>query len=274
MAAISLRQRLLKGAKSYGPMLLSDSPVAAEILAGTGYGHILVDHEHSPTNVRSGQALLQAIQGAAAFSSVKTEPIVRLPSPHDPAYMKKVLDSMRLPAGVLVPMVDNAETALAVARSTRYPKQETSQLSGQGGIRGCAVPFIRGSSWGRNVDYMKQCETDLLVMVQVESLAGVQAIPDIAAVEGIDAIFLGPMDLSCSIGKMGLFDDEQVKGLIQAAEQAVRDSDCLLAGFRSPGRDLKEMFDAGYSLVCGSVDVRLLQNAAFQDLEAAKAAME
>jgi 4-hydroxy-2-oxoheptanedioate aldolase len=285
----SLRQRLLQGAKSYGPMVLSDSPVAAEILATIGYGHIIVDHEHSPTDIRSGQALLQAIQSAAANSlagtGFQTEPIVRLPC-HDPAYMKKVLDSMRLPAGVLVPMIDDAATAQAVADSTRYPRQKnasamtgdtsttsTGNGNGNGGIRGCAVPFIRASSWGMNPEYMRQCETDLLVMVQVESLKGVQAIPEIAAIEGIDAIFLGPMDLSCSIGKMGLFDDKEVVELIRAAEKAVIESGCLLAGFRSPGRDLKDMFDAGYSLICGSVDVGLLRDAARQDFMAASTAI-
>jgi 2-keto-3-deoxy-L-rhamnonate aldolase RhmA len=282
----SLRQRLLQGVKSYGPMVLSDSPVAAEILATIGYGHILVDHEHSPTDIRSGQALLQAIQSAATNSAnmnhngvvvPPTEPIVRLPS-HDPAYMKKVLDSMRLPGGVLVPMIDDAATAQAVVNSARYPRQKDATSSATstgngGGIRGCAVPFIRGSSWGMNPEYMRQCEEDLLVMVQVESPKGVQAISEIAAIEGIDAIFLGPMDLSCSIGKMGLFNDPEVIELIGAAEEAVRDSGCLLAGFRSPGRDLKDMFDAGYSLVCGSVDVGLLRDAARQDFDAASAAI-
>jgi 2-keto-3-deoxy-L-rhamnonate aldolase RhmA len=272
----SLRQRLLQGAKSYGPMVLSDSPVAAEILATIGYGHILVDHEHSPTDIRSGQALLQAIQSAATMNHngvPATEPIVRLPS-HDPAYMKKVLDSMRLPGGVLVPMIDDAATAQAVVISARYPRQIDSTLGATGGgMRGCAVPFIRGSSWGMTPEYMRQCENDLLVMVQVETPKGVQAISEIAAIEGIDAIFLGPMDLSCSIGKMGLFDDQEVIDLIREAEEAVRDSGCLLAGFRSPGRDLKDMFDAGYSLVCGSVDVGLLRDAARQDFVAASAAI-
>jgi 2-keto-3-deoxy-L-rhamnonate aldolase RhmA len=259
-------------------MVLSDSPVAAEILATIGYGHILIDHEHSPTDIRSGQALLQAIQSGATMNpnnndKPTTEPIVRLPS-HNPAYMKKVLDSMRLPGGVLVPMIDDAATAQAVVDSTRYPRQQDATgISNGGGIRGCAVPFIRGSSWGMNTEYMRQCERDLLVMVQVETPKGVQAISEIAAIGGIDAIFLGPMDLSCSIGKMGLFDDPEVIELIGAAEEAVRDSGCLLAGFRSPGRDLKDMFDAGYSLVCGSVDVGLLRDAARQDFVAASAAI-
>lgn len=96
----SLRQRLLSGAKSYGPVCMSDSPVVMELLALSGYTHLIIDHEHSPTDSSSGQALLQAID-AARFNSIgsdlpRTEPIIRVPD-HDSTYMKKILDSLRLP---------------------------------------------------------------------------------------------------------------------------------------------------------------------------------
>mmetsp|Transcript_22159 Transcript_22159/g.39508 ORF Transcript_22159/g.39508 Transcript_22159/m.39508 type:complete len:316 (-) Transcript_22159:382-1329(-) len=269
----SLRQRLLSGAKSYGPVCMSDSPVVMELLALTGYGHMIIDHEHSPTHSSSGQALLQAID-AARFSSRNgqqqqhhiTEPIIRVPD-DDPTYMKKVLDSMRLPAGVLVPMVENAETARKVVAATRYPLQLSDGPGSIDGIRGCAVPFVRASGYGQNLDYMKHCQEDLLVMVQVETEKGVEAIAEIASVPGVDGVFLGPFDLSCSIGKVAQFEDAQVKELIRTAEQSVLETDCFLAGFKSGGRDLKRMFDDGYSLVCGSIDLGLLKEAARQDVE-------
>ena len=252
---LSLRQSLLNGGKVYGTMIMSNSPVVAELMSQIGYDFLIVDHEHAPTGIESGQALLQAIRG--------TEPIVRLPS-HDPVYMKKVLDSMRLPGGVLVPMVDTPEMALQVVQSTRYPPA---------GNRGCAVPFVRGSAWGMQGKYLEQCNSDLLVMVQVETPLGVENIEDIAAVDGIDLIFLGPMDLSASIGKMGQFDDSEVIDLIQEAEHKVREApNCLLGGFRPPGRSVSDLFGtAGYSLVAGSVDMGLLREAAKQDVQAAKA---
>ena len=255
-------------------MVLSDSPVVAEILALTGYDHIVVDHEHSTTNVQSGQQILQAIQSTYDRASPRTEAIVRLPS-HDIVYMKKVLDTLRLPGGVMVPMVDDAETAREVVKSTRYPRQQQGAATSDG-VRGCAAPFIRASAWGKEgtESYLTQCNNDLLVMVQVETEAGVEAIPEIAHVEGIDAIFIGPLDLSCSIGKMGQFDDSQVQEIISRAESSILKSGCLLAGFRPPGRSIEEMFDAGYSLVCGSADVGLLQQAAQQDLRAARQALK
>lgn len=284
-----LRQALLNGSKSYGPLILSDSPIVAELLGGIGYGHIVVDHEHSPTSVRSGYNLLQAIQAGQRPENPRTTPIVRVPSPNDPVYMKKVLDSLHLPGGILVPMVDDADTARAVVRSTRYPsmrKKKNLDNSDEGIYRGVAAPFVRGSSWGLQMpDYLQQCEEDLLVMVQVESAAGVDAIPDIAAVPGVDAIFLGPFDLSASIGKMGQFQDPEVQELIARAERAViaygsgdsraESSPCLLAGFQSAGRDLKSMFyDHGYSLVCGSVDLALLREGALKDVNAANEALK
>lgn len=258
---ISLRKHLLQGGKSYGPVCMSDSPIIMEVLSMSGYGHMIVDHEHSPTDSSSGQRLLQAIDAAGT----STCPIVRVPS-SDPAYMKKILDSMRLPGGVLVPMVEDRTTAEEVVSATRYPRQQSDPYS-IGGMRGCAVPFVRASGYGSNPNYMKECQEDLLVMVQVETEEGVAAIPEISAVQGIDGIFLGPFDLSCSIGKVGQFDDPEVKALIAAAEEAVRQSEsCFLAGFKSAGRDLQTMFsNDGYSLISGSVDLGLLRDAAHED---------
>ena len=260
---LSLKQHLRNGGRSYGPLLLGDSPMTAELLALVGYGHVLIDHEHSPTNVRSGYRMCQAIDAAQS----DTQTIVRIPAA-DPVYMKQVLDSLRLPAGVLVPMVDTAEMAAAVVQSTRYPAAGKTT-----GKRGCAAPLVRASGWGLSpTDYMRQADEDLLVMVQVETPQAIQAVPDIAQVEGIDGIFIGPLDLSASVGKMGQFDDPEVTAMMEAAERAIRDAHgVFLAGFRAPGRDLRDMFDtAGYQLVCGSVDLGLLREAAKADLASAQ----
>ncbi|EEC47265.1 predicted protein, partial [Phaeodactylum tricornutum CCAP 1055/1] len=214
----------------------------AEIMALAGYGHIVIDHEHAQTDVRSGQALLQAIQSTHSITPIPATPIIRVPA-HDQVYMKKALDTLRLPGGVLVPMVNDAATAYAVVQSTRYPLQ-------------------LASGWGASEKYAQQCQEDLLVMVQVETVAGVAAIPEIAAVPGVDGIFLGPMDLSCSIGKMGQFDDPEVAEVIAAAELAVNESQAFLGGFRSPSRSIRSMVEAGYAFVCGSIDVGLLRDAA------------
>jgi 2-keto-3-deoxy-L-rhamnonate aldolase RhmA len=255
LTMLSLRQSLLNGGTAYGTMVMSNSPVVAELMSQIGYDFILLDHEHSTTGIESGQALLQAVTG-------RTEPLVRLPS-HDVVYMKKLLDTMKLPG--LVPMVDTADMAAQVVASTRYPPA---------GKRGCAVPFVRASGWGTQDDYVEQCNNDLLVVVQVETVLGVKNIEEIADVDGIDMIFLGPMDLSASIGRMGQYEHPDVVALIQKAERKVREApNCLLGGFRPVGRSVPDMFDkAGYSLVAGSADMGLLREAAKQDVKASKAA--
>ncbi|CAJ1945086.1 unnamed protein product [Cylindrotheca closterium] len=265
---LSLRQHLLNGGKSYGPVCMSNSPIVMEILANSGYNHMIIDHEHAPTDIASGQTLLQAIDVVRSTTSNSIFPIVRVPD-HSLSYLKKVLDSMRLPGGVLVPMIEDKETAEVVAAATKYPRQVNSDSSVDG-IRGCAIPFVRASGYGTNPNYMKESDRDLLVMVQVETSKGVEAIPEISSVPGIDGIFIGPFDLSCSIGKTGQFDDPEVKDLIHRAERMVVESDCFLAGFRSGGRDLREMYEKdGYSLVCGSIDLGLLKTAALEDARVA-----
>lgn len=260
--SMSLRHLLRSGkGRSYGPFVLSDSPEVTEILAGVGYSHIVIDHEHSQTNVRSGTNLLRAIQA----SKQPTFPIVRVPS-SDAVYMKKVLDTLPLPGGVLVPMVENAETARAVVRSTRYPKD---------GIRGCAAPFVRASGYGTVPDYVQQAQEDLLVMVQVETEVGVSHIPEIAAIDGVDGIFIGPYDLSASLGAMGDFESSDFRRVLSEAEQAVLAAeDCFLAGFRTPGKEISEMFGMGYSLVSGSIDLGLLKEAALRDARLGQSAMD
>jgi 2-keto-3-deoxy-L-rhamnonate aldolase RhmA len=251
----SLRKRLLNGGRAYGALVMSNSPIVVEILSQVGYDFILIDHEHSITGIESGQLLQQAVSG-------NVEPFVRLPS-HDKVYMKKVLDSIKLPGGVLVPMIETADVAVQVVQSTRYAPL---------GSRGCATPFIRGSGWGMDENYLEKCENDLLVAVQIETPLGVSNIEEIAAVDGIDMIFLGPLDLSASIGKMGQYNDPEVLDLIKEAEAKVlKAQNCLLGGFRPMGRSVADMFShQGYSLVAGSVDVGLLREAAKQDVNRSK----
>lgn len=270
--ALSLRQRLLSGGTAYGPIVLSDSPTVAELLATIGYDFLILDQEHSPANPSTTQHMMRAIDSMQRYrpeDSPETSIIVRLPSADTD--VKQTLDSLPLASsagGILVPMVEDAETAERVVEKTRFP--------GAGGTRGCAAPFVRATGYG-TIDYTqyeKQCAEDILVMVQVETPDGLESIPDIAAVDGVDGIFLGPLDISASIGKMGQFDSPEFQNLIERAESLIRRSDsCFLAGFRVPGRTAKDMFDRDYSLVCSAVDLGLLKAAALSDCSEGKKAM-
>jgi len=296
MAWQSLRKRLLSSPseKSYGPILLSSSPTVAEILAGIGYGHIVIDMEHSPIDVKGVADMLRAINSAPRSTlnhSSPTVPLVRVPSHDDAALTKRVLDILRPPAGIIFPMVENASQAGFAVSSTRYP----AHYGNMEGIRGCAHPFVRASAYGANERYYDTTSRDdLLVCIQVETEKAIHNIPEIAKVEGVDCIFIGPFDVSCSVNEMGNFEEgSRAMDLIKLAEKNVRlaaqerkhniknnndvkETGPILGGFRTPGRNLEELFSTkiGYQFLCGTIDVGMIKNAAICDLNAANIAMK
>ena len=181
---MSFRSQLLTNInkKSYGPFILSGSPNIAKLLAGIGYDHLVVDMEHSPLDVSSTTTMLRAIDASRNVSSNDQNPIpiVRVPSHNDIANTKRILDILRPPAGIMFPMIEDATQATMAVSSTRYPPH---------GIRGCAHPFVRASQYGNDKDYFyKTSKEDLLLIVQVESKAAIEKIPEIGMVDGVDCI--------------------------------------------------------------------------------------
>mmetsp|Transcript_26771 Transcript_26771/g.61623 ORF Transcript_26771/g.61623 Transcript_26771/m.61623 type:complete len:250 (-) Transcript_26771:194-943(-) len=238
--------------------------------------------EHSPNDLATTTAMLRAIDSAARGGApVHNFPVVRAPSRDDVAATKRILDVLRPPAGIMFPMIESAAQAEAAVAGTRYPPHRRN------GVRGCAHPFVRASQYGNNGDYFDvDSHRELLTIAQVESEEGIEHIPEIGMVDGVDVIFLGPFDISCDIGEVGNFDpDGKVMGAIRRAERLVRETSekkkalkgvpLCLGGFRSPGRSLETMFsnDVGYQFVSGSLDLGLLQAAAKTDFNAGQDAM-
>eukprot|EP00850_Spirogloea_muscicola_P018652 SM000173S03021 [mRNA] locus=s173:256087:258145:+ [translate_table: standard] len=244
---LSLKRRLLAGRKAYGVFLNTASPVVAELLGLAGYDLVVVDSEHGPGGTMAALQLLQALAGTGAAA------VVRVPE-GSAVNLKKALDIG--PAGVMVPMVNSVDEARAVVAGCRYPPR---------GVRGCAYPIVRASQYGFNEEYLATCEDDLLIMAQVVILS-LSRIADIAAVDGIDCLFVGPMDLAASIGRLTEPGHSDVMELIQQTEAAILGSKKLLGGFVPPGRTPAEMFDKGYSVVVGSADVALIRQAVVTDV--------
>jgi 4-hydroxy-2-oxoheptanedioate aldolase len=178
------KQAILKGQLQIGLWSGLCSNVTVEVLAHSGFDWIVLDTEHSPNELPMVHSQLQAIaQGG-------THPVVRPPW-NDPVTIKRYLD-----VGVqtlLIPFVQDEEEARAAVASTRYPPL---------GIRGFSVA-ARASRYGRVKDYAKLCEEQLCVLVQVETPHALANIEKIAAVEGVDGIFIGPGDLAASMGHIG-----------------------------------------------------------------------
>jgi len=163
----------------------SASALVAEICAGGGLDWLLIDMEHSANGLESTLAQLQAV---AVYPST---PVVRVPTA-DAVIIKQVLDIGA--QNLLVPMVSSASQARAVVEAVRYPPR---------GVRGVGSALSRSARWNRVDDYLQSADSHISLTVQIETAAAVEAAADIAAVDGVDAIFIGPSDLSASMGLIG-----------------------------------------------------------------------
>jgi 2-keto-3-deoxy-L-rhamnonate aldolase RhmA len=124
-----------------------------------------------------------------------------------------------------------------------------------------AATVVRASNYGADwKDYIGRAEAELLILCQIESRAAVEAAADIAGVDGVDMIFVGPFDLSASLGHLGQPDHPEVRAAIAAVEKATKAAGKLLGAIPTPERSAKDLYDAGYDLVLADSDVALLRD--------------
>jgi len=181
----TFKQALKDKRAQIGCWVAMADPYAAEIVAGAGFDWLLLDGEHAPNDVRS---LLGQLQALSAYPS---HPIIR-PPVGETHLIKQLLDIGA--QTLLVPMVDSAEQAAALVRATRYPPH---------GVRGVGSAIARAARWNRVNGYLDKADDQVCLLVQVETRAGLEALDEIAAVEGVDGVFIGPSDLSAALGHRG-----------------------------------------------------------------------
>jgi 4-hydroxy-2-oxoheptanedioate aldolase len=179
------KSRLLAGEIQYGLWVALTDPIAAEISAAAGFDWLLVDAEHAPYDIKSLVGHLQAI------APYNTSPIVR-PPVGDVVVIKQLLDIGA--QTLLIPMVDTAEQAEMLVRATRYPPK---------GIRGVGTSMARAARWNHVDNYLHSADEEICLIVQVETATAVDNLEAIVAVEGVDAVFIGPSDLAASLGHLG-----------------------------------------------------------------------
>lgn len=182
-----------------GMWVASGSAYNTEICAASGIDALVIDAEHGPNDLLTVLAQLQAV------AAHPVEALVRLPS-GDPVLIKQLLDAGA--RNLVVPMVESAEQARSAVAATRYPPE---------GIRGVGGAFARASNWGRTPGYLQSAADTLTLTVQVESAAGLQVLGEIAAVDGVSAVFLGPADLAASMGHLGQPTHPEVVAAIEKA---------------------------------------------------------
>lgn len=168
-----------------GMWACSGSLVVTEIAAGSGLDWLLIDMEHSANSLDSIQAQLQVV---AAYP---VTPLVRVPW-NDPVMIKQVLDLGA--QNLIVPMVSSAEEARAAVSAVRYPP---------GGTRGVGSALARSARWNRVEGYLQHADEHVSLVVQIEAASAVDAAAEIASVDGVDAVFVGPSDLAASMGHLG-----------------------------------------------------------------------
>lgn len=227
-----------------GIWICSGSALNAEICAGSGMDWVLIDMEHSPNGLESALAQLQVV---AAYP---VTPVVRVPSA-DVVTIKQVLDLGA--QNLLVPMVSSADEARAVVEAVRYPPR---------GRRGVGSALARSARWNRVDSYLENADEYVSVMVQVETYDGVIAAPEIAAVDGVDGVFVGPSDLAASMGLLGQQSHPDVKIAVLRTFDAVRAAGKPVGVNAFDPSAADAYLEAGASFVLVGADVSLLARGA------------
>lgn len=218
----------------------ASSPVTAEIVAGSGCDWVLLDAEHSPNGLESVLAQLHAM------SAYPVAPLVRVPY-GDTVAIKQFLDLGA--QNLLVPMVDSAEQAEEVVRAVRYPPR---------GVRGVGSALARSARWNRVDGYLGRADETVSLTVQIESAAAVAEAERILAVDGVDAVFIGPSDLAASMGLLGQQNHpDVVDAVLRTIERAVAAG--VPAGVNAfVPEDADRYIAAGASFVAVGADVAIL----------------
>lgn len=222
-----------------GTWLMAASPATAEAMGHVGFDFLVVDMEHVPIDFGDLAHILRAVGCTGAA------PVVRLPW-NDQVTIKRVLDAGA--ETIMLPFVESVEEARAAVASTKYPPR---------GVRGVAAVH-RASRYGRAADYLARANDETFVVVQLETPRAIERLPEIAAVDGVDAVFVGPGDLSAAMGKTGRIGDPEVQALI---ERAARSATALgkPIGIVGPNPDMVARFlDWGYSFAAVASDVAMM----------------
>lgn len=226
-----------------GMWVCSGSALNAEICAGSGLDWLLVDAEHSANSLESIQAQLQAIHG------YPITPLVRAPV-GEPVIVKQLLDLGA--QNLLIPMIDTAEHAQAMVRAVRYPPV---------GVRGVGSALARASRWNRVENYLANADNTISLFVQIETVTAVENVAGIAQVDGVDGLFIGPSDLSASMGLLGQQEHPDVVAAVLESIRIAKEAGKFV-GVNAFGPAMARRYiDAGADYILVGADVAILARA-------------
>lgn len=237
------KQALAEKRAQIGLWLGLGSAYSAEICAGAGFDWLLVDGEHTPNDL---QTLLAQAQAIAAYPG--SHAIARVPMGH--GHVGQSLIKQYLDIGfqtLLVPMVDTPQQAAEIVRSMRYPPQ---------GVRGMAG--ARASRWGRYPNYALEANDQVCLLVQAETRAAIEQLDAILAVEGVDGVFIGPSDLSASMGHVGNAAHPEVQATIEDAIRRIVRAGKAPGILTSDEAQARRYLELGATFVAVGLDTQIL----------------
>lgn len=239
----TFKSRLANGEVLHGCWIGLADAYAAEIAATAGFDWLLIDGEHAPNDLRSISDQLARVLPSASHAIVRT-------ADDNPATIKQVLDIGA--QSLLIPMVETADQANAIYRATRYAPE---------GMRGVGSALARASQFSAIPDYVQTANDQICIIVQVETVKGLENLDAIAGVRGIDGIFIGPADLAADMGYPGQTDHPDVHAAIMDALSRIRAAG-LSAGMLGTAPDfVADCKTAGANFVGVGIDVTLFAGA-------------
>ena len=243
------KHMIKQGKKTAGAWLQIGSPFTAEIMSRAGFDWLMIDMEHGPGDVMTLISQLQAMKGYG------TDAFVRVPW-NDFVAIKRILDAGV--NGILVPYVCSKAEAEAAVKAVRYPPF---------GIRGVAgSPRAEGYGVG-TAEYFPYADEELMLMVAIETPEGVANLDGILEVEGIDGIFIGPMDLATSMGHFGDPSHPEVRETIAAVEKKVKASGKFLGTVGGNYEKARALYEKGYQYIAIMADGVALSQLAYDTVK-------
>lgn len=249
---VNLKQKIKDNKYVVGSWINSASPIVAELMASTGFDFLTVDVEHSAIDLGATQCLFQAIKAGNPLCA----PLVRLKG-HSYAETKRFMDAGA--DGIIAPLINSPEQAEEIIRAVKYPPQ---------GMRG--VGFCRANGYGLNLqESVKTTNEESFVCIQIEHVDALEKLDEILNVPGIDAMMVGPYDLSASMGITGIFDHpDMIKATATILKCACEHNIIPCIHVVQPNvQEVLLRYREGYRFIAYSLDITMLLNRCTHDLQ-------